>query len=88
MIQITEKCLRSLDQEPGGSLCIQYRYRVEDRSLEELLKLKGGNAIIEFMSDHRLLTKKLAEVLGVDNNRIQIQSEQYPGSSQKNPVPG
>jgi hypothetical protein len=81
MVQIIEKCLSSLDQEPGGSLCIKYRYRVQDNSLEELLKLTSGNAVIEYMSDHKLLTKNYAEILGIDFNRVHIITEHYPGGS-------
>jgi hypothetical protein len=89
MIHITERCLNILDQEPGGPMCIQFHYRVLDNSQVELLRLKKGFAIIEFVSDHELKALQVSEFIGVEAESIVIDKEkQNPGASINNPVPG
>lgn len=73
MIYISEKCQRSLDQEPGGPMCVQYSYRVSENSIDELLKLKGGTIIIEMLSDDKINEKQISEILGVEQKRITIE---------------
>jgi hypothetical protein len=88
MIQIAEKCLRSLDEEPGGAMCILYRYRVSDEHFGKLLRIRHGSAVIEFMSDHQLQPQQLSIIFGVSPDSIKV-IQQEPGSaSADNAVPG
>jgi hypothetical protein len=88
LIEIGEKCLRSLDQEPGGAMCLLYSYRVDDRSLETLIRTKHGGAIVEFLSDHQLYSKQLSEVFGIPTPEIKIIQKDRGCTSSNNPVPG
>lgn len=89
MIHISEKCLRSLNQEPGGSVCVMYRYRTMDKSTQTLLRLKDGIAVIEMVSDHRLNPAQIAKIYGTEPDLITIDREdQYPDSAKSSPVPG
>lgn len=88
MIHIIEKCMHSLDQEPGGPLCVQFKYRVAQSSLPNMLKLKNGKAAVELLSDNRLEKKQIAEFFGIDIDQFSIQSDQWPPASTDNPVPG
>lgn len=89
MVYITEKCLRSLNQEPGGAVCVMYRYRTVDSSTQSLLQLKNGIAIIEMVSDQRLNPGQIAEIFGIDRNQITIEREdEFPDAAKNNPVPG
>lgn len=89
MVHISEKCLRSLNQEPGGSVCVMYRYRTMDKSTQSLLRLKDGIAVIEMVSDHRLAPGQIAKIYGVEPDQIIIDREdQHPDSAKDSPVPG
>lgn len=90
MIIISQTCTGSLDQEPGGAMCIQYHYRVSQSSTIELLKLKGGTAIIEVISNNELKEKQVSELFSLDQKQIQIvkSSNSSENASSKNPVPG
>jgi predicted XRE-type DNA-binding protein len=69
-------------------MCLLYSYRIDDKSLETLIRTRHGSAIVEFLSDHQLYTKQLSEVFGVPAPEINI-TQQEPGSaSSNNPVPG
>lgn len=90
MIIISQTCTGSLDQEPGGAMCIQYQYRVSQGSKFQLLRFKGGTAIIEVISNNELKGKQVSELLGLDQNQIQIvkSSNSSENASSENPVPG
>lgn len=89
MMYITEKCLRSLNQEPGGAVCVMYRYRTVDSSTQSLLQLKDGITVIEMVSDQRLNSRQIAEIFGIDSDQITIRREgEHPDTAKNNPVPG
>ncbi len=75
MVHISEKCLRSLNQEPGASVCVMYSYRTMDKSTQSLLRLKNGIAVIEMVSDHRLNCEQIARIYGLKPDQIVIDTE-------------
>lgn len=75
MVHITEKCLRSLDQEPGGPLCVMYSYRAFDSNTKSQLMLKDGIAVIEMVSDHRLDSSRISEIFGIEQDQISIEKD-------------
>lgn len=89
MVHVLEKCLRSLNQEPGGSVCVMYSYRTLEKSTQSLLRLKDGIAVIEMLSDHRLNPAQIAKIYGIEPDLVTIDREdQFPDSAKNNPVPG